>query len=70
MVATNASGHEVARAVTNREGFYTMHLSPGTFAVAADVSGDPMMRAPASKTVAVSASGSVVVDFVLDTGIR
>lgn len=69
-MATDAGGHEVGRAVANDSGFYSVDLDPGTFTLTAGVGGDPMIRAPASKVVTIPVAGSVVADFVLDTGIR
>ncbi len=70
VIATDANGREIGRAAVNGDGFYSMNLSPGTFSLVPKVIGDPMKRAPASKSVTVRSSGSVVVDFVVDTGIR
>ncbi len=70
VIATDASGREVGRAVANGNGYYSVALDPGTFTLTAGVSGDPMMRAPASKVVTIPVAGRAVADFVLDTGIR
>ena len=70
VIATNASGHEVGRAVADSDGFYSMHLDPGAFTLATELNGTGMMKAPVGKAIVVPASGSVVVDFLVDTGVR
>jgi hypothetical protein len=70
VIATNAGGHEVGRAIANADGFYSMRLDPGTFTLTPEINGTGMMKAPDGKSVVVPASGSVAADFLFDTGIR
>jgi len=70
VIATNASGHEVGRAISSADGFYSMRLDPGTFTLTPELNGTGMMKAPVGKSVVVPASGSVAADFQFDTGIR
>jgi hypothetical protein len=69
VIATNSAGREVARAVSGADGAYTLDLAPGTYTLT-PVPSVPMLRPPSGRSVTVPSSGPVVVDFVLDTGIR
>ena len=71
VVATDAGGHEVARAVSSADGSYSIALPPGTYTLTPQALADKMMRAPPAQSITI-ASGRVnqIIDFTYDTGIR
>lgn len=69
VIATDANGREVARAVSKGDGFYSMTLAPGTYALVPEATSQ-MMRAPQAESVTVTDSTGAVVNFAFDTGIR
>lgn len=72
VIASDASGHQVARAVSNADGYYVLDVPPGRYTLTPQPVGDQMMRAPTAKPVTVGdgTPGGAIVDFRYDTGIR
>jgi hypothetical protein len=71
IVVHDASGTEVARAFSARDGTYAIGLAPGSYTVAA-LPVEGLMVAPQAQPVTVpdSAKEPIQVDLVYDTGIR
>jgi Carboxypeptidase regulatory-like domain len=71
VVAAYSDGDEAARAVSNTDGSYSLELPAGTYTLTPQASGNKMMRPPEGKSITVGpGTGSLVVDFSYDTGIR
>jgi hypothetical protein len=72
VIASDASGHEIARAVSNADGYYVLDIPPGRYTLTPRSVSGQMMRAPTAKSVTVGdgTPGGAIVDFRYDTGIR
>ncbi|MGH2465651.1 MAG: carboxypeptidase-like regulatory domain-containing protein [Candidatus Limnocylindrales bacterium] len=71
ILATNQAGTTIARAISRADGSYWLELGPGTYELVPQPVAGQSMRAPASTSVTIGpGTGSVVVDFNYDTGIR
>ena len=72
VIATDAAGHEVARAVSDSVGYFALTLAAGTYSLTPHSTSDPMLRPPGPKVVSLGGGSpdTAVVDFLYDTGIR
>jgi hypothetical protein len=69
IVATDAAGKEVARAMSDGSGAYFLQLPPGTYRIVPQpVAG--LMGTAAAETVQVTSGAATRLDFAYDTGIR
>lgn len=71
VVAAYDDGRQVARAISNSDGSYSLDLPEGTYTLTPMPFGNKMMRAPDAKSITLGpGTGRLVVDFTYDTGIR
>jgi hypothetical protein len=69
ILALDAAGHEVGRAVSDTNGAYFLQLPPGTYEIVPEaVAG--LMGVAAETTVTVPDGAPVQLDLQYDTGIR
>jgi hypothetical protein len=68
---TNPAGVTVARAISTTDGSYRLELAPGTYELGPQPVAGESMRAPAPTSITIGpGTGTLVVDFSYDTGIR
>jgi hypothetical protein len=71
ILVTNPAGVTVARAISTTDGSYRLELAPGTYELGPQPVTGESMRAPAPTSITIGpGTGTLVVDFSYDTGIR